>query len=216
MDFAYVVITCEKYYSKRLAIEETWGKDRNVIFLDDHMTMVQGYPSCPYKYAEFFRIYEEEFDRYVFVDDDTFVNCEALEREFGTMPPEPTVIGDWRNLKDRVQPKLEEGKLVYQGQCAFPRGGAGFVINQPAFIKLKDFVRSRKDLPIAYNSDVTIGVWMQEIDIIPHRDKRFIRYFPERPEWDQIVRGELFSCHYVSPRQMVELHEAIQRHRGVV
>jgi hypothetical protein len=212
MKLTYVVFSCDKYKDRLDAIKETWGSSRELIVLGDELAPGKGYESCPYKYVEFFRTFEPAHDWYVFVDDDTYVNTEVFERWLNEQDATGVAAhGLFKLYHYGLHPELISGAHTLRKQLTFPVGGAGFALSLGAVKVLKEYVIAHKSLPLAYNSDTTMGIWMTEARINGTYNDRFVRH---ANKLGNVVAGNTFTCHQITPQHMRDLHNDVLKGRA--
>jgi hypothetical protein len=165
----YVILTCERYLPTRA----TWLREnslkyvhpRNYYFLSCKpgpnsvygWNTADDYNSCPWKYIEFFKNMDLDYDWYVFLDDDAFVFPDRYRR----------------NLS-----KLDHKKNLYVGvpmahleNLVFMSGGATFSLSRGAYNLVKNYIRNnnmgevQKCRPSHMNhGDVSLGQWITNIN----------------------------------------------------
>jgi len=173
--------------------------------LEDSLTDVAGYESCPYKYLEFFLKFEFSSDWYVFVDDDTYIHTNRLEEYLNNIPNSGCVtVGLYRNANVPISEILLRGEFS-GSSLNFPRGGAGFAVSLDGMKTIQNYLRNteRNKIPMALNSDTSIAMWMDMAGPFNKvLEERFCRVYSPQ----EMIRFKYLSCHYVSPKQMFEVH----------
>jgi len=176
----YISLTCEKYLDTRAKWQRQYCKLPNHYLLSAKMdpeNKIFGwedktgddYNSCPLKYMCFFKEVDlpEEYDWYIFIDDDTFVIHDRMVKLLQKYKSElPLYIG---------QPLYHLQPLVYMG------GGCGFILSAPAFHKLKTYVketpyrelRTGRDM---FCGDVSVGQWIKNVGGIEQHKETALCY----------------------------------------
>ena len=224
MKIQSLIITCDKNGALQSSIRETFAKDfDSYLFLGDSFshdtTAFLGLP-VGYQYVPFKLAYgvmscnsQEEFDFYFFQDDDTYVDVEKLRKEIteaglSFSRSRPQCLG--RIFRGYSQKEALEQGMPLQSlrgkNCDlpvdYPSGGAGFVLNRAGFKKLRNYLRSNPDFATAYNSDISIGLWMRnsgDFELI-HSEK----FRPDSVGYNSENKNVTF--HYMSPERLRELH----------
>ena len=163
---AYIVLTCEKN------IETLTVYQRNTFFknvISDDIFFLSAYTKgncyysfnspdeyeyCPIKYIRFFKNTELDFDYYIFIDDDTFVNVEELNCFLSSISElfegplyigntDPLIISHHNGLlsvNKKQKIKSIKGLLPDNGfgeKFCFS-GGGGFVLDNKSYQIIKD------------------------------------------------------------------------------
>lgn len=169
MRIAYIVATCEKYiptrvkYLKKTCLQYV---DKNDIYFlsckSDETNRIFGwdtsdeYNDLPFKYIEFFKNMNLDYDWYFFMDDDTFVfpnHLEKLIKDNGYNPNENYYIG-------KILDHVEHEWGIYLS------GGAGRLVSKSLYQNFIYFIRW---MPIEsihrhWCEDLNMGTWVQEIN----------------------------------------------------
>lgn len=176
MRILYVILTCEKYLNSRCQWQiKTWINNINefsdYVFLssENKTNKIIGYSTpdtyetASYKILNFFKHFNLDgaFDYLFLCDDDTFVNPKRLENKIEE-------LGSFQCYA-RVGLASDNPVLINNNKdyfpCAFPSGGAGFLINSEVFNLIKDYL-IKHQYPLFLNGDVTIGAWFKDNGII--------------------------------------------------
>lgn len=224
MNIKCVVLTCEKYHNSRVvAIDNTWGKEIDVIYLSDinicnkfigYPELPRGYENIYHKYIKFFKDYNFTEDWYFFCDDDTFVNVDKLKtlimyNEF------PVCIGLVFPLYNRNYNGFPISGDRTHLPLDYPSGGAGFLLNLSAIKCIKKYFNtiSDFDIPKSYYGDVTIGFWIRNSGIKLLNVNGFWWTNPKiLNHTDEQIKNS-YTYHYVDELLMYELHNKIKKNR---
>ena len=218
-----LIITCDKNGALQSSIRETFAKDfDSYLFLGDSFshdtTAFLGLP-VGYQYVPFKLAYgvmscnsQEEFDFYFFQDDDTYVDVKALKEEItncGLSNDKPQCLG--RIFRNYGQEEALEQGMPLQSlrgkDCNlpvdYPSGGAGFVVNRVGFKAIRNYLRDNTDFATAYNSDISIGLWMRNVGNFEmiHSEK-----FRPDSEGYSIINDSV-SFHYMNHQKINELYQ---------
>ena len=204
MKICYIILTCENFLSTRAHwqnstfLQKVDKKDIFFISGKSNGENVYGwntaddYHSCPIKYMYFFVNMEIDYDCYIFIDDDTYMNTTNLAKY----------------LKN-----YDSTKKYYIGTSRFDQwnvkymsGGAGFCLSNPLYKSVAEYVRSKnniKDLYFNYNGDVTLGSWVTRIrDVLYINEERFCANKHESE--NQLI--EFISFHYLKTKEDFEFY----------
>jgi hypothetical protein len=159
------------------------------------------YYSCPWKYIEFFKNMNLDYDWYVFIDDDAFVFPDRMYKTLSRFDKsESFYIG------------LRMGHLE---NLEFMSGGAGFVLSNKAYNLVKNYIRTsnmnivQKIRDHMVHGDVSMGQWVHNInEINPNSIKlnsEHIRfsYLPHQNDSD------LYICetfHYLKEKEQYDFY----------
>jgi hypothetical protein len=202
MKICYIILTCEKFLPTRAAWQnDTFLKnvdEKDVYFLSGKPdgSNIYGwytpdtYEGCPMKYMCFFRNMTIEYDWYVFIDDDTFVNTKNLR--------------DYLKMFD-VKQKYYIGSERHEHNLHFMSGGAGICITHSIYKEIIEYVTDRKfdELYFNYNGDVTLGSWINKFkDILFIDDKRFSA--TKHTTEEQL--DDFFTFHYLKSKEEFEFY----------
>lgn len=216
MKICYIILTCEKFLNTRTK----WQREccfKNVdsssyyyLSCKPGPNSVYGwnnddnYESCPWKYIEFFKNMDLEYDWYVFLDDDAFI---FPNRMFTTL-----------SKIDKTQSYYIGCKMGHLENLEFMSGGAGFVLSKSAYLLVKQYVR-KNDMKNVQNcreqmihGDVSIGQWIRNINkikeqsIILKNDEIHFSYLPHQNDID-LYRCETF--HYLKTKEQYEFYGSL-------
>lgn len=168
----YVTLSCEKYMATRVAWQKKHCKLPNQYVLSatmDPENKVYGwveetgdaYESCPLKYISFFRKVDDlddDFDWFVFIDDDTFVFHDRLVKEL--------------EQYDKSKSLYVGNPLHHIPPMVYMAGGCGFVLSKSAFKSVKDHVRNTDAKALQqgcrdmFCGDVCMGWWVRTVGTI--------------------------------------------------
>lgn len=223
MKIQHFILTCDKNTELQDAIRSTYSKDLDsYVFMGDsfksdsiaHLGLPVGYQYVPFKLAYCIMSCnsQDEFDFYFFQDDDTYVNIDLLKKEINDIDmcdDKPQCLGRiFRNYSEREA--LEQGMPLssLRGKDCnlpvdYPSGGAGFVLNNCAFKKLREYLRNNPDFATAYNSDISIGFWMRNAG-----DFELIHSEKFRPDSEGYkIDTSSVTFHHMNSQKLKELHE---------
>jgi Fringe-like len=165
MRICYVVLTCKKYLDTRVKWQkETVFKNidpRDIIYLGHHMDLFNqiyswgandDYNSLPYKFYDFFRNIQFDYDWYVLIDDDTYVFHDRLVKYLSTCDTNELFA------EGRILTHLADTEWGL-----YHSGGAGTVLSKKAYEWLCDFLRhSDKSRVPHYCADISLGYWLKQ------------------------------------------------------
>ncbi len=178
MRIAYIVLTCRAYETTRMV----WQKETvfsttdmaDVYYLGHAMRPSDrlyswgagdDYESLPYKFADFFRWSELDYDWYFLMDDDTFVYTERLQERVHA-------IQQGGIQQDRIDPRQEaymEGHLLthiaHTPWGLYHSGGAGTLLSAKVYESVRQLFRGIVE---EYRSphwcaDICLGLWTKGI-----------------------------------------------------
>jgi len=223
MKIQNLIITCDKNAGLQDTIRQTYAKDcDSYLFFGDsfgsdsiaYLGIPTGYQYVPFKlaYGIMSCNSHDEFDFYFFQDDDTYVDIAALKKEIENCEmsnEKPQCLGRiFRNYGQKEA--LEQGMPLQSlrgKDCNlpvdYPSGGAGFVINRVGFKAIRNYLRSNVEFATAYNSDISIGLWMRNIGSFEliHSEK----FRSDSTGYD--VSNDNVSFHYMNSQKMNELYQ---------
>ena len=233
MKIKSIIVTCEKYHDSRVkSIEETWGKDIETIFLSDindndkfigFPELPTGYENLWMKFAKFFMSFNFTDDWYLICDDDTFINVDNIKKLAKKENQDnPICFGFMCYLKEGALDEFNN----YTGfplqsisghqtnlPIVYPSGGAGFLINKSAVIRIQNYLNSLSrigiSIPQAYNSDVAIGFWIRNSNVEFVKVDGFCPQNPENMEHEYSQIPKSYTYHYITPERMYELKKII-------
>jgi hypothetical protein len=204
MKICYIVLTCEKYLPTRIEwqnstfFQKVDKKDIFFISCKSSGENVYGwnteddYQSCPIKYIKFFMNMEIDYDWYIFIDDDTYMNTTNLTKYLKNYDPtKKYYIGSSRFDKWRVK---------------YMSGGAGFCLSKSLYNSITEYIRSKNNMQELYfnfNGDVTLGSWVNHIpDVLYVHENRF--YAQKHKSENQLF--EFISFHYLNTKEDFEFY----------
>jgi len=168
MKVCYIVLTCEKYFDTRVKWQlETMFGDvlKSDIYFLGHVMDVErrlyswgaadDYNSLPYKYMDFFKHLDIDYDWYILIDDDTYVFHTRMVQMLEMYNSSALIsIGKvLEHVKDQVW-------------GAYHSGGAGTVISRALFLKIQNLIRSKdsaKNIVMHWCADICVGLWVRSI-----------------------------------------------------
>jgi hypothetical protein len=207
MRICYIILTCELYIPTRVKfLLETSLKNVKPtdIFLLSCKSIepniygwntLDNYESCPIKYIRFFQNMKLDYDWYYFMDDDTFVFPERLNK---------FVI------------KYNKEESLYIGnRCknySFPiymSGGAGFLLTKSLYFSLTDYIRNTPEdkLLTSIYGDYLVGLWLTDIN------KKIIEVDVLNPSTHK-NDNELETCisfHYLKSREQYDFYDKFNK-----
>ncbi len=167
MRVAYIVLTCKAYWETRAV----WQKNtvfknvplEDVYYLGHCMKPEErlfswgagdDYMSLPYKFSDFFRSSELDYDWYVLIDDDTYLYVDRLLRRLASLDPRSMY------MEGNILTHLAETEWG-----TYHSGGAGTVLSRSVYRYLQRMFRS---IPYEYRpphwcADVCLGLWTRHI-----------------------------------------------------
>lgn len=209
----YIILTCEKYINTRV----NWQSDTCFKFINNKdcyylscrpvnsKKNIYGwytkddYTSCPDKYIAFLKNLDLDYDWYVFIDDDTFIFPDRIQK----------IVSQF-NKNDY----LYIGHLLtHLRDLQYMSGGAGFIISKPTYLLLKKFISNsnmnsiQKKFYEQLYGDVSFGIWIKLINEKQHNNK--IKLF-NNPNFkpnkhnDECELGNCVTFHYVTTREHFE------------
>lgn len=212
MKICFIILTCEAYLSTRThwqnltCLKNIDPKDVYFISCKKSGENVYGwdtadnYESCPTKYIKFFRNMNIDYDWYIFIDDDTYINTKNLGKFLENYDPtEPYYIGSDRNIT----------KHFDRWKIPFMSGGAGFCLSKYLYSEVTRYVRSNNDenLFFCVNGDVTVGSWILKLqNVIYIDDPRFCATKHESE--DQLK--DFISFHYLKSKADFEFYYSVE------
>ena len=173
---AYIILTCEKYLQTRVpwqfqnCFKYINKKDCYYLSCKPSTYLISNklplpiygwntsddYRSCPDKYIAFFKNLNLNFDWYVFIDDDTFVF--------------PLRINKFLSGFNEKQNIYIGNILTHLREMEYMSGGAGFIISNPTYLLIKDFISTspmsniQKKYYEQLYGDVSFGIWVKLIN----------------------------------------------------
>jgi len=165
MKICYIVLTCKKYIDTRVEWQKkTVFKNvdpRDILYLGHHMDVMNhiyswgagdDYQSLPYKFYDFFRKIQLDYDWYMLIDDDTYVFHDRLVKHLSRYNPNDL---------------FAEGKILthisYMEWGLYHSGGAGTILSRASYNWLCDYLRNNKDSRVPDDSaDICLGYWLKK------------------------------------------------------
>lgn len=212
MKVCYIVLTCEKYIPTRVK----WQKEtcfKNVPFNDCYFlsckrsgeniygwNTADDYPSCIIKYIKFFQNMDLDYDWYMFIDDDSFVF--------------PNKVNQYLARFDKRIPLYIGAMWSHIENLRFMSGGAGFFLSKSTYKMLRTFLMndvnaSLREKQAPHNGDVSMGVWIREINILNnyciqlYNDWKYLK-IGHSNNLLEIINS--VSFHYVTTENMFQLY----------
>jgi hypothetical protein len=167
MRVAYIILTCKAYWETRAV----WQKNtvfssvplEDVYYLGHAMKPDErlfswgagdDYLSLPYKFADFFKYSQLDYDWFVLIDDDTYLYVDRLLSRL--------------KLLDPTSMYMEGHVLTHVAHTewgSYHSGGAGTVLSKPVYLHIQRMLRS---IPYEYRSphwcaDICLGLWGKSI-----------------------------------------------------
>lgn len=226
MRIKFITLTCEKYHDTRVCcIRETWGENQDITFLSDvnsgndilgYEYLPKGYENISHKYFEFIRKYENfDYDWYFFTDDDTFVNVDNVKKLLENFNTEDNIcIGHEGalNIDGTDMDGNQTGFPIYtiSGEGSwlpirYVSGGAGFILSKKSMRIICDYAKKCENPAKSYNSDVTFGFWMRNVNIKIVDVVGFWWTNPSDLRHNESEINESFTYHYVNIENMQKL-----------
>lgn len=167
MKVCYIVLTCEKYLNTRVKWQmETMFKniDKDDIYYLGHTNdkdnrlfswgALDDYNNLPFKFIDFFKNIELNYDWYFFIDDDTFVFHDNLYRLLSNYKHTDYIC---------IGKQLDHIKNTCWG--LYMSGGAGTIISNVVYKDICAFILSKDRNEVAYHwcADICLGMWTKKI-----------------------------------------------------
>jgi hypothetical protein len=164
MRICYIILTCENYLNTRAK----WVRENclhsvdpaDVYFLSCKKIepniygwdTEDNYESCPLKYVRFFQNMTIDYDWYYFMDDDTFIFTDRLQK----------FVLDY----DKDKPLYIGHRCENYSFPIYMSGGAGFLLTKPLYLSLVEFIRKtpENELLTARFGDYLIGLWLTNLE----------------------------------------------------
>lgn len=181
------------------------------------------YNSLWQRYFLFLKNYDitDESEWYLFCDDDTFVNIKTLENIVKKWKfDEPVCIGNILKLDERCNDRdgnytgFPLGSLAGKN-CSlpleYPSGGSGFLLNKISMKNLMNYIRDTKLHEVArgYNSDVSIGFWLREINTKLVNVRGFWPTTPQKLFHTEEIIKQSYTYHYVDEELTLKLQKIL-------
>ena len=203
MSICYIILSCEKYIPTRAKfLLETSLKNvdpKHIYFLSckTNEPNIYGwntddnYESCPLKYIRFFQNMTLDYDWYYFMDDDTFVFPDRLNK----------FVSNYN----------KEESLYIGCRCenySFPiymSGGAGFLLTKSLYTELIYFIRNTPEnkLITSIYGDYLLGLWLTNIN------KKIIEVhiFNSQTHKDEYELNNCISFHYLKTKEQYDFYD---------
>jgi hypothetical protein len=232
MKICYIILTCEKYIPTRVEWQlssffQNIDK-KNVYYLSckNSREYIYGwntddsYEGCPIKYIEFFRNMILDYDWYVFIDDDTFINTKKLEKFVMNFNPSLSFyMGCFTNDKEfgleyRKAYSNDKGNYIkYNNEhhnfysCS---GGAGIIMSNNIYKQLIDYVRNTpiENLYFNHNGDVTLAHWVTKLNDINYIQVNTL-YTDKHKNQEELQN--FISFHYLKTQEDFEYYNNITK-----
>jgi hypothetical protein len=164
MKICYIILTCENYLASRVKfLLDTCLKNidsKDIYFLSCKpiepniygWNTADNYESCTLKYVRFFQNMKLDYDWYYFMDDDTFVFPDRLNK---------FVINYNKNESLYIGHRCENYSFpIYMS------GGAGFLLTKSLYLSLLEYIRNtpENELLTSIYGDYLIGLWLTNIN----------------------------------------------------
>lgn len=204
------IISSSKHVDSRLKfIRDSWINDvEDYVILSDHsdesnntyqITYNSSYESNVEKNFKSFKFFYEkypDFDWYMNLDDDTFLNYNNLKEYVKTLSNDGIFMTGYINL----------GSLPSDKSLSYCSGGAGYVFN-------KKTLEILKNIDVNYNrtifADANIGMFCRDNNIKLINSDLFHPREPEFHGCDDELTKKSISFHYILGQEMVNLHNRI-------
>lgn len=204
MSICYIILTCESYIPTRVKfLLETSLKNVNskdIYFLSCKSiepniygwNTADNYESCPLKYVRFFQNMKIDYDWYYFMDDDTFILPDRL---------------------NRFVMNFDKNDGLYIGRrCAnysFPlymSGGAGFLLTKSLYYELIDYIRKKSDNELITHiyGDYLMGLWLTNI---PNKTLIDTELFNYRMHDNEYQLNNCISFHYLKTKEDFDFYD---------
>lgn len=217
MKIAYIILTCEKYRTTRVVWQKetvfSSGVDHGDLYYLGGRSCAEerifswgagdNYESLPYKFADFFRFSELDYDWYFLIDDDTYVYTDRLQQRI-----------QWIETECKVNPRQDpymEGHLLthiaHTPWGVYHSGGAGTLLSSTVYLFLRHMFRGIQE---EYRSphwcaDICLGLWTRGI---PHLQTVHLdMYHTDMAETDHEVNALTF--HHLKTKEDFERHHAL-------
>jgi hypothetical protein len=214
MRIAYIVLTCQKYETTRMV----WQKEtvfssipmEDVFYLGHVMRPEDrlfswgagdDYDSLPYKFADFFRQSNLDYDWYFLMDDDTYVYTDRLQNKVKTIQ---------EGGIDPRQVHYMEGHILthiaYTRWGVYHSGGAGTLLSAKVYQEVRQMFQG---ITYEYRSphvcaDICLGVWTKNIPGI--RIKHSDRYHTDMAQQGKDKVEEAITFHHLKTKEDYLLH----------
>ncbi len=213
MKICYIVLTCEKYFTTRVEWQlKTMFKNVNkndIYFLGHKMDKDNNlyswgandkYNGLVFKLVDFFKNMDLDYDWYVFIDDDTFVFHNRLERLLSLYNT---------NIKLCIGRELQHIKHTEWG--IYLSGGAGTAMTKPLYQSICNLIRTSKhisDVVVHMCADICMGMWIKQISDVHVLNSE--RFNPELISLYDINHFCTITLHHLKSLTDFELYDTIQ------
>ena len=220
MRIAYIVLTCRAYEATRMV----WQKEtvfsetdmEDVYYLGHEMRPADrlyswgagdDYESLPYKFADFFRRSNLDYDWYFLMDDDTFVYTERLQEQVRAIQESGT--------NPRQEAYMEGHLLTHIAHTPwglYHSGGAGTLLSAKVYETVRHMFRGVTE---EYRSphwcaDICLGLWTKGIPgiHIVHSD----RYHTDMADTGGTggTADIALTYHHLKTKEEYDAHEALR------
>jgi len=195
----FLVMTGSTMEERRFNIDNTWGKDIDLIYYSDHeeQNVIKVTFGSDYRFVELKQIniinkfpenLIQKYNWFFFADDDTFVNTKLLRNNLKNFEPE------FVHGKEGIY-KMVDSNLNYLS------GGAGFLMHKNILLKLK----SKLTYLGTGFGDVTMGIHYKKNNIQIKHDPRFCSQTPQVENIEDVEN--YFTFHYIKKfEDMIEIY----------
>jgi hypothetical protein len=180
MRLCYIVLTCKKYLDTRVEWQKkTVFKNvdpRDIFYLGPHMDIMNhiyswgagdDYHSLPYKFYDFFRKIQLDYDWYMLMDDDTYVFHDRLVNHLSKYNPNDL---------------FAEGKIITHIADSewglYHSGGAGTILSKATYEQLCHYLRYSNNSKVPHwCADISLGYWLKQIPTIDMKNNNY--FYPD-------------------------------------
>jgi len=215
MKVCYIILTCKKYletrakWQRETCFSTVSPNDYYFLSCEPGENSVYGwntadtYESCPFKYIEFFKNMDLEYDFYVFMDDDTFVFPDRMRNALETI--------------DKSQSLYIGTLMAHLSNLEFMSGGAGFILTNKAYNLVKQYIRTNNMTEVQkhrvemLHGDASMGQWIHNINTeTPQIElKRNIIHLSTHPhKTDQDLKIYI-TFHYVNEESQFHFYNTL-------
>ncbi len=203
MKVCYIVLTCEKYIDTRYEWQkETMFRDvesNTIYYLGHKMDLDKriyswgandNYSSLPYKFYDFFKNMNLDYDWYILIDDDTFVYHNRLIESLSKYDKNENIV---------------EGYIVKHIESSewgiYFSGGAGTVLSRPVYDSICKLLRNTSSeyrVP-HWCADISLGMWLKTISNIEFKHNCF--YCPDMYREGLHISKQMITFHHLKTRE---------------
>jgi len=210
-NICYIVLTCEKFIETRVKWQnDTFFKNvdkKDVYFIssvshtDSNIygwNTADNYESCPMKYICFFKNMLLDYEWYCFIDDDTFIHTNNLNKFLQNYnSSDPLYIG---KLCNNYNPPF------------YMSGGAGFILSKPVYLHLLNYIRCNtiEELCKSIYGDLSIGLWLKNSENNFNIVKIDNEHFNSNIHTDESNLTEFISFHYLKTFEEFEFYNKLK------